>query len=463
MASIDEFLVAQFERSRPGLELVSIEDAALPFSWVNLDVLAQERKSFPLLEEFTLRAMESGLFSEGDIGLLLGLEAELVSATVVDLMQRDYVTRKIAPDGTWRIALTPVGMSAARELSAVTPVSAQIGFAFDRLRWTVTAFRRGDLVSQSDAKERGLRILPGRPAELSDADFPPHTLNRMLAEDDENESRVEILAVRKMTPKARLFLPAKLLIFTDKDGSEAQIGVVIDGELSRDHELEIERLGGADALGINVAPPAAVPLEDLSSEVISRRVPAEEVALMRAFVTEPPQPSDSNEPAETASVDDVLSKLDVRAVSVHEHRGLLLEALSSATQRLLIVAPWVKRAVVDTDFLSLLERRLRQDVRVTIAHGYGPDDRGSDESAVRSLSNMQKRFPDHFDLARLRNTHAKILVWDNSWVLTSFNWLSFKGDPSRTYRMEEGTLIRVPALVDEAYDRYLTLIEQDRR
>lgn len=466
MASIDEFLAVQFERSRPGLELVSIEDAALPFSWVNLDVLAQERKTFPLLEEFTLRAMESGLFSEGDIGLLLGLEAELVSATVVDLMQRDYVIRKMAADGKWRIALTPIGMSAARELSSVTPVSAQIGFAFDRLRWTVTAFRRGDLVSQSEARERGLRILPGRPTEISDADFSPHPLNRMLAEDDENQSSVEILAVRKMTPKARLFLPTKLLIYTDKDGSEAQIGVAIDGELSRDHELEIERLGGADALGINVAPPVAAPLEDLSAAVISRRIPAEEVAQIRASVTGTPQASDiptADRPAENASVHDVLGKLDVRAVSVHEHRGLLLEALNSATKRLLIIAPWVKRAVVDTDFLSLLERRLRQGVKVTIAHGYGPDDRGSDESAVRSLTNMQERFPDHLDLARLENTHAKILVWDDSWVLTSFNWLSFKGDPARTYRMEEGTLIRVPSLVDEAYDRYLVLVEQDRR
>jgi hypothetical protein len=409
--------------------------------------------------------MESGLFSETDIGLLLGLEPELVAATVVDLMQRDYVIRRVGPDERWRIALTPLGLSAAKELSAVTPVSAQIGFAFDRLTWTVTAFRRADLLSHSDAKERGLRILPGRPSEISDGDFAPHPLNRMLAEDEDNDSRVEILAVRKVVPKARLLLPAKLLIFTDKDGSEVQVGVVIDGELSRDHELEIERLGGADALGITVAPPTPAPLEELSAEVIARRVPAEEVAQMRASTSaapEQPEMSDSADRAEAAHAGDSLSQVDVRAVSVHEHRGLLFDALNQASKRLLIVAPWVKRAVVDTDFLSLLERRLREGVEVTIAHGYGRDDRGSDESALRSLSNMQKRFAEHFDLARLQNTHAKILVWDDSWVLTSFNWLSFKGDPSRTYRMEEGTLIRVPALVDEAYDRYLALIECDR-
>lgn len=465
MASIDDLLAAQFERSRPGLELISIEDAAIPFSWVNVDVLAQERKSFPLLEEFTLRAMESGLSSEGDIGLLLGLEQGLVSATVVDLMQRDYVIRRMSAQGMWRISLTSVGLNAARQLSAVLPITTQIGFGFDRLRWTVTAFKKADLVSQSKAKERGLRILPSRPSELSDNDFSPQTLNRLLAEDEDNASTVEILAVRKMTPKARLFLPVKLLIFTDKDGSEAQIGVVIDGELSRDHELEIERLGGADALGITVAPSAAAPLYDLSPDVISKRISAWEVALIRAAVTERPRAQQSPDPDDaigTASTDEALRKLEIRSVSVHEHRGLLLEALAGAARRLLIIAPWVRRAVVDTDFLSLLERRLRQRVKVTIAHGFGPDDRGSDESALRSLINMQQRFPDHFDFARLKSTHAKILIWDRAMVLTSFNWLSYKGDPSRTYRMEEGTLIRIPALVDEAYEKYLALVAQDR-
>lgn len=470
MADTNDAIATRYERSRPGLELIGIEDAALPFSWVNLDVLAQERKSFPLLEEFTLRAIEAGLFSESDVGLLLGLEDDLVSATVVDLMRRDHVSRRAAPDGKWRIALTPTGMSAARELSSVTPISTVLGYAFDRLNWTVTAFRRADLVSHTQAKDSGLRILPGRPSDISDTDFPANGLNRMFTE-EEVESRVEILLVRKVTHRARVFLPAKLLIFADATGNEVQVGVVIDGEMSRDHELEIERLGGADAIGISVAAPAATPLEGLTADLVSIRVSADEVAQLRASVKEPPAsvaragdpaPAASPEPESDAGLDP-LGSIAVRAVSVHEHPGLLRDALTTARKRLLIVAPWVKRGVVDVDFLSALERRLRQGTVVTIAHGYGLDDRGSDESALRSLGNLQRRFPDLLDVARLENTHAKILVWDASWVLTSFNWLSFKGDPARTYRMEEGTLIREPSLVDEAYARYLSIIDQDRR
>ncbi|MEU6495743.1 hypothetical protein [Streptomyces sp. NPDC046984] len=49
------------------------------------------------------------------------------------------------------------------------------------------------------------------------------------------------------------------------------------------------------------------------------------------------------------------------------------------------------------------------------------------------------------------------------WVTTSFNWLSFKGDPNRTHRMEEGSLVRNHQITDAQYTRYLKLIDEQRR
>jgi len=151
----------------------------------------------------------------------------------------------------------------------------------------------------------------------------------------------------------------------------------------------------------------------------------------------------------------------VRSVSVFEHADLLNDALLTAKTRLLIIAPWVKKSVVNTDFLAKLEQRLRAGVEVTIAHGYGDDDRGSDEQALRRLGNLASRF-SRFTFIRVRNTHAKILIYDKTWISTSFNWLSFRGDSDRTYRMEEGTLVNIPARVDKEYERYRTLIEEQR-
>jgi hypothetical protein len=42
-------------------------------------------------------------------------------------------------------------------------------------------------------------------------------------------------------------------------------------------------------------------------------------------------------------------------------------------------------------------------------------------------------------------------------VVTSFNWLSFKGDPNREFRDERGTLISDPQKIDELFDSYMEM------
>jgi hypothetical protein len=40
-------------------------------------------------------------------------------------------------------------------------------------------------------------------------------------------------------------------------------------------------------------------------------------------------------------------------------------------------------------------------------------------------------------------------------IKTSFNWLSFKGDPKRTYRFESGTYIEDPSHADDVYTQII--------
>jgi hypothetical protein len=118
----------------------------------------------------------------------------------------------------------------------------------------------------------------------------------------------------------------------------------------------------------------------------------------------------------------------------------------------------VKDAVVDSTFVANLDRLLgRRDITVYIAYGIGNDNKGTDSTAVQRLRRLADKH-DRFNFLRLRNTHTKILIYDDICVTTSFNWLSFRGDPERTYRMEEGTLIRRRSLVDHAWERYVELI-----
>jgi phosphatidylserine/phosphatidylglycerophosphate/cardiolipin synthase-like enzyme len=62
----------------------------------------------------------------------------------------------------------------------------------------------------------------------------------------------------------------------------------------------------------------------------------------------------------------------------------------------------------------------------------------------------------------LGDTHAKILISDRKFAIsTSFNWLSFRGDRSRTFRDERGTIVYDAQKIDELFDSYMTRFQGD--
>jgi phosphatidylserine/phosphatidylglycerophosphate/cardiolipin synthase-like enzyme len=143
-----------------------------------------------------------------------------------------------------------------------------------------------------------------------------------------------------------------------------------------------------------------------------------------------------------------------------EHDDLLAEALSTARHRLLVVSPFVTEAVVNADFAAKLEQLLQLGTEVTIVCGYSEYDNRSSECAFGHLKNLAKRY-DRFTFRRIKQLHAKILIFDETYVTTSFNWLSWRSDSGhdRRYRFEEGTLISSPKHADEEYEQFRALVD----
>ncbi|MEO5316095.1 hypothetical protein PV772_18605 [Pseudarthrobacter sp. CC12] len=446
-----DMLRRRFGDHRPGLQLVSIVDAALPVTILRIDVLAQERKSFPLLEEFILRFVHAGVREIDEIAGLLGLRREQVVTTVADQISSNNLTR--AWNGQLR--LTALGHESARTLAAVQPVLTQLNVPFDRLIWNAQDYARSSLIKKREAQEAGLEILPAKKTSRVDlSDLPVERFNELVESRDDRTRQVEVLRVRKIASQnLHLYMPAQLLVYGNPDTGEVELGMCIDGDLQPAHGLELAAADAVVKLGISVSRPE--PRPTLTPELEEQRVASEQVEIIRMAGERVAKNEES--PADMPlRVEDIA----VRSVDVHEHPQLLSNALNSAKKRLLIIAPWVKGGVVNTDFVAALERRLRAGVEVHIGHGYGPDDSGSDDFALRRLSNLAARY-DKLRVVRLQNTHAKILISDDLWITTSFNWLSFKGDPNRTYRMEEGTLVQIQSEVDKAFKRYITILDSD--
>lgn len=432
----DQELAERFKDRRPGLDLLAIENAALPVTVLNVKVLAQERKDVGLLDEFLLRTAESGLAEVPDIASFLGISPGLLETAVVNQLALHNVAYT---PGTRRVQLTPHGSQSARDLSTVVPVETEIPIAFDRTVWKPRSYGLRDLIRKREAEEQGMLIIPAkRSATIGKSDLSAQDVQH-LVRTEESSNKFQVLDVMRVRRNRNAYLPVKVLVFADRHSSESELLIIVDGEESTEHEVELQVLGGSQTLNLSMAKDATGALETIPS-------PEADV------------PSAQQAEALAGSSHD--SELVLRQLSVYEHGIELQTALASSATRLLIISPWVRRAVVDTQFLADLERRLRAGVSVAIGHGYGSDDRGSDADAIRRLANLQNRFSDRFILSRLPNTHAKILIHDDTYVTTSFNWLSFRGDPARTYRMEEGTLIKGKTYTDEVYSRYLAELSE---
>lgn len=464
MLSPDAILQRRFEHKRPGLQLFAIEDAALPVTIVGMDVLTQERKPLPLLHEFVLRLINAGISDTADLTGYLGLDSGMAESVIAEAVSADNLSYSAQSS---RVSLTSRGKKAVRELESIEPAHFSMSLVFDRLVWGLAKHGKEQLLKKREATDRGLILIPPKKkARISLSEVSAVEINTLLKQREGKQLQREVLTVRNIRPYTHRFLPVKLLVYGDPDRAEVELGFVVDGDGSAEHDRAFTSLGGSKLLGIKVEDAGDRPR--LPQKLEDQRVPGKDITPLRLAAIEGRVSASKREAiaiAErnpTSNEEIALDQIQVRSVSVFEHRELLVEALETARRRILLISPWVKSAVVDELFLQRLERRLKSGVDVTIAHGIGKTDRGSDQEALSALQALARSFKDKFKFVRLASSHAKVLIFDDRWISTSFNWLSFRGDPERTYRMEEGTLVQIPGEVTAQYERYLRLIDDQR-
>jgi len=160
---------------------------------------------------------------------------------------------------------------------------------------------------------------------------------------------------------------------------------------------------------------------------------------------------------ELESMKKQVEELTVRNLKVYDHQPMLQKAIDNSQERLMIISPWIRANVVDKKFLQAFEKMLKRGVKVFIGYGLGNEDKNmseADSKAEKDLEKLARKYKN-FWLKRLGNTHAKILICDTKFMITtSLNWLSFKGDPDRKFRDERGTLVSIPKNIDEQFADY---------
>ena len=144
-----------------------------------------------------------------------------------------------------------------------------------------------------------------------------------------------------------------------------------------------------------------------------------------------------------------------KMLSTYDHRPLLFEAITKATKQLIIVSPWVRKDAADYEFRKCIESALRRNVKVIICYGIADQKDKDSEYAVKLLRDIQNKgnYGRNLYIVKLGNTHEKVLICDDKFmVTTSFNWLSFKGDPKRGFRQETGIYLENKECIKDMFD-----------
>jgi hypothetical protein len=260
---------------------------------------------------------------------------------------------------------------------------------------------------------------------------------------DKSWKVLEILRVSKTDP---VFIPATMLVFRAKVGEDVQAAFVIGGKVSEEHELAFAEAQGPARLGLAATPLAQAQVHD--EDVVGPEARDVLAAAVKAAQKDKPE---------------IAATPTYELLQTFDHPVYLERALTESESRLVIVSPWIKNRVVDNTFTGKLRELLRRGVDVYLGYGFGDEEsRKDDEEAVRALGRLATEF-SNFRFVRLGDTHAKVLVSDSSFaIFTSFNWLSFVGDPQRTFRDERGLLVRKAEIVSEAASELVTRLAATR-
>ena len=490
--------------NRSGFDLVSCQEVGLPVYKITVDALTQIRKPIPPIEEYVLKTINAGLSSEEEIAGFLGLELSTIREVMVNLRLSEDIDL-IAPDASqlqiWK--LTKKGERTLREAKIIVPEERTFEINFDGLlrtpRWYGQFERR--LLKPKDLRDESIVEIepsPKRPPELSDLkikdiDETIKKIEKSRERNSKNPQEQDLLALKAIERRQRFFQPSTALVYKAKDSDEIQIAFVVDEMLSNEHEAAFARSNGAkkirsqilnalqeneplklaeELLGKDFVTTNLIDLDPITAQVAEVKAQIEaQIESTQEQLAQTDDPNEKNDLSQQlkekeqqilelqAQLESMISSIPMRWLEMYEHRPLLEQALKDTQQRLMIISPWIRANSVDRTFLQQFENLLKRGVQVFIGYGLGEKDENryqKDIEAEKALQKLANQYSKSFILKRLGDTHAKILISDTKFaVSTSFNWLSFKGARDRTFRDERGTLVSDPQKIDELFDNLL--------
>lgn len=469
-----EDIARKYRDIHPGYRIVGYAECGLPFTEVIVSAFTIEYKKLSPIFEFTLKAIKAGVDDRESLGRFLGLDPSFLKDVLSELLSSGDISLQE------RLRLTEKGKTVLEKAESALSMEQSITVDFDRtLERPVNLFAERRIAPR-DLKDEGILeipTIPSRRIELRDLNIEEIQLMLDRLAQTARAPRRVVLSIKEVGRQTSRYRPAVALRYQNSNGEE-RISFAIDGILNRELEDTFSRKKGLSKLKLEsfqrkdpddsinqefVKFKSQIP-DDNAIENLTEQKNAAKVAIVEAEQSVAASRTNGEQISARQELDtakrlhakieeDLKKVTSIRNLAVFDHPDILDDALKNSQHRLMIISPWIRRKVVNEEFLKEIENLLRKGVEVYI--GYGIGDSKGDPWPIRKLGELTSRFRNFF-LIDFGDTHAKVLISDDRYfVVSSFNWLSFKGDPTATFRDEQGILVALPSLVDQKFREQL--------
>lgn len=453
-----------------GYELVKYFEAASPIYKIELRFTMQKKKPLSVLQEFILKFLKENVTSTETICAFLGVNQDIVFNAIAELRANDLLTIDIYKAN---VKLTDKGRKVLDKASVIVPEELTFSIMMDGMT--------GDLFIDTKRYYKGNELKDNTMLPLRAAlerptvdDITYEKLNNAIKQyrvlNGKNSFfEGDLLSINRVEKVYTEYKKIYVLVYYNYEKDTMELRAFEKSTRCQEYETIILRMQNENLHQINLDKKTIV--DELSERPLLNSLPKEiieeaeefenkkdeyqkQIDVLKTQIIDYSEQIDSEAVPEKEKVTATqqvrilrkqLEELENRQISAnrilntYDHRPLMIKALKEANKQVVIVSPWIKRSGVNNEVILLIEKALQRKVKVIIGYGIS-EEQDSDPKIVKRLEDMhKKKHGKYLDIVSLNNTHEKVLICDDDFlVITSFNWLSFRGDPKFGFRQETG-------------------------
>lgn len=457
-----EELAGHYANSMKGYKLVSYYKAAFPVYRISSELVIQRKKELGLIQEFCLKYLRAGAKNVNNLKNFLGLDEKVVTSNLLTLHQLDMVNYRFA---TQEVILTPKGIEALEKNNFVVPEIIDYTFLIDGITGDYQINQSLDRAEKIKNNSHIIPFLESKPdIDVIDIKSVKNIVNIQKHLNNSSYLDADILAVKNIEKIEKFYRKLNILVFMNDCGNyelqvydvnkrnqkyEAKLMVMLrkNFKIIPTVEFDIEMYDTSNSLidkdKVEILANEKDNLIDVIDTLERRVEEAEkmEVNTEEDYLTKTMQIDQLRKELEKEKLKE---KAIPKLINTYEHRPILIRALNEAKKQVVIVSPWIKETATDFELRGAIQKAMERKVKVVICYGISKKIESDVNYAVNLLKKLKedKTYGKYLSLVLLGNTHEKVLICDEVFtVVTSFNWLSFKGDKNRGFRQETGTYV----------------------